>query len=76
MQFLRTTGKNCLFVIQSKSGRLIEAVAKYGIHGLAPGQNEYEVLFSPQTRFDVLAVEDVLSPNKERDYTRITLDEL
>lgn len=70
MKFLRTGRKNCLFVMQSKTGRLIEAVSRYGSHGQAPEQNEYEVLFSPQTEFDVLAVE------AERDYTRITLDEL
>lgn len=70
MRFLRTEPKNCLVVIQSKTGRLIEEVAKWGIHGLAPGQNEAEVLFAPQTTFDVLAVVD------EPDYTRITLDEL
>ena len=70
MQFLRTARKNCLFVIESKTGRLIEAAAKYGPHGQAPGQNEREVLFAPHTKFDVLAVVD------EPDYTRITLDEL
>lgn len=70
MWYLRTGQKNCLFVMQSKNGRLIEAVSKYGIHGQAPGQNEYEVLFAPQTEFDVLAIEE------ERAYTRITLDEL
>ena len=70
MMFLRTEQKNGLFVMQSKTGRLIETVAKHGVHGQASGQNEYEVLFAPQTEFDVLAVED------EPDYTRITLDEL
>jgi hypothetical protein len=70
MQFLRSARKNCLFVIQSRTGRLIEAVAKTGLYGQAPGQNEREVLFAPQTEFDVLAVVD------ETDYTRIVLDEL
>jgi hypothetical protein len=63
---LRTYKKNCLFVIQSRTGRLIEEVAKFGVDG----QNEYEVLFMPNTRFEVLAVV------AETDYTRIVLDEL
>lgn len=70
MQFLRTSRKNCLFVLQSRTGRLIEAVAEFGLYGLAPGQNEREVLFAPGTVFDVLAVVD------EPDYTRVVLDEL
>lgn len=70
MQFLRTASKNCLFVIRSRSGCLIEAVSKYGLHGQAPGQNEHEILFRPQTEFDVLAV------SEQPGFTRITLQEL
>lgn len=73
MMFLRQPNKNCLFIIQSKTGRLIEAVSRFGLHGQAPGQNEGEVLFAPNTAFDVLAVTD---ETDETDYTRIVLDEL
>lgn len=66
MFYLRTKEKNCLFVIQSLTGRLIEEAAKYGVDG----QNEYEVLFKPNTKFEVLQVVT------ETDYTRIVLDEL
>ena len=69
-QFLRASPKNCLFIIRSRSGRLIEAASKYGVHGLAPGQNEREVLFRPQTEFEVLGVV------AETDFNRITLQEL
>ena len=64
--YLSTPPKNCLFVIQSRTGRLIEEAAKYGVDG----QNEYEVLFAPNTQFEVLEVTD------ETAYTRIVLDEL
>jgi hypothetical protein len=65
-QFLHSSEKNCLFVIQSRTGRLIAEVSKHGIDG----QNEYEVLFIPHTRFEVLEVAN------ETGYTRIVLDEL
>lgn len=65
-QFLYSSGKNCLFVIQSRTGRLIEEISKFGVDG----QNEYEVLFVPHTRFEVLEVAS------ETGYTRIVLDEL
>lgn len=65
-QYLHASQKNCLFVIQSRTGRLIEEVSKYGVEG----QNEYEVLFAPRTRFEVLEVAI------ETGYTRIVLDEL
>lgn len=65
-QYLHVFRKNCLFSIQSRTGRLIEQVSKFGIDG----QNEYEVLFVPNTRFEVLEVAD------ETDYIRIVLDEL
>ncbi len=65
-QYLHSPHKNCLFVIQSRTGRLIEGISKYGVDG----QNESEVLFAPHTRFEVLEV----AP--ETGYTRIVLDEL
>lgn len=65
-QYLYSSHKNCLFIIQSRTGRLIEEVSKYGIEG----QNEYEILFAPRTRFEVLEVAI------ETGYTRIVLDEL
>lgn len=65
-QFLHSSEKNCLFVIQSRTGRLIEEVSKHGVDG----QNEYEVLFIPRTRFEVLEVVH------EPGYTYIVLDEL
>jgi hypothetical protein len=65
-QYLYSSEKNCLFVIQSRTGRLITELSKYGVDG----QNEYEVLFVPHTRFEVLEVAN------ETGYTRIVLDEL
>lgn len=59
-------GKNCLFVIQSRTGRPIEEVSKFGVNG----QNEHEVLFAPNTQFEVLGIED------EPDHVRISLYEL
>jgi hypothetical protein len=66
LQYLHSSKKNCLFVIQSRTGRSIAELSKYGIDG----QNEYEVLFAPHTQFEVLEVAN------EPDYTRIVLDEL
>lgn len=65
-QYLHSSEKNCLFAIQSRTGRLIAELSKYGVDG----QNEYEVLFVPHTRFEVLDVAN------ETGYTRIVLDEL
>jgi hypothetical protein len=65
-QYLYSSEKNCLFVIQSRTGRPIAELSKYGVDG----QNEYEVLFVPHTRFEVLEVAS------ETGYTRIVLDEL
>lgn len=48
-QFRSGPGKNCLFLIDSKTGRSIEAVSRYGI-------SEREVLFLPSTRFRVTSV--------------------
>jgi hypothetical protein len=66
LQHLHISKKNCLFVIQSRTGRSIAELSKYGVDG----QNEYEVLFVPHTRFEVLEVAN------ETGYTRIVLDEL
>lgn len=65
-QYLHASGKNCLFSIQSRTGRLIEQISKFGVDG----QNEYEVLFVPNIQFEVLEVAD------EPDCIRIVLDEL
>lgn len=46
---------NCLFRIVSKSGKEIEKISKFGIHN---PPNEYEVLFSPNSKFDVLNIEE------------------
>lgn len=59
-------GKNCLFVIDAHQGRRIEEIAKHGVDG----QNEFEVLFSPNTSFKVQRIAN------ETGYTRIVLDEL
>lgn len=66
LQYLRSSEKNCLFIIQSRTGRLIAELSQFGVDG----QNEYEVLFVPHTRFEVLEVAS------ETGYTRIVLDEL
>ncbi|WP_157807357.1 ADP-ribosyltransferase domain-containing protein [Hymenobacter chitinivorans] len=60
------TPKNCLLIIQSRTGRLIEELSRFGVDG----QNEHEVLFAPNTQFEVVEVAD------ETGYTRIVLDEL
>lgn len=65
-KYLRNSPGSCLFVIQSRTGRLIEEISKFGVDG----QNEHEVLFAPHTRFEVLEVAS------EPGYTRIVLDEL
>ena len=62
-QFGSIPGKNCLFLITSKTGRAIEALSRYG-----PG--EREVLFLPRTPFRVTGV--VPGPR----YTEIILAEL
>ena len=62
-QFRSGPGKNCLFLIDSKTGRSIEAVSRYGT-------SEREVLFLPNTRFRVTAVLPATG------YTEIVLAEL
>lgn len=47
-------GGNVTFRILSTTGKNIEAVAKYGLHG---SPNEKEVIFVPNTEFSVLDIE-------------------
>jgi hypothetical protein len=58
---------NVLFRIYSKFGKEIEKIAKYGLYN---AQNEKEVLFKPNSIFNVLEI------TKESDYTLITLEEV
>lgn len=44
---------NVIFIIHSKTGKEIEKIAKFGIKS---GQNEKEVLFIPNTNFEVLNI--------------------
>jgi len=55
------------FYIISHNGKLIEQFAKYGLHS---GQNEKEVLFKPNCKFNILEV------TKENGYTLITMEEV
>ena len=57
---------NCRFTIISKSGKSVEQFAKYGLYS---GQNEKEVLFTPNCKFDILEV------TKENGYTLILMGE-
>lgn len=63
MAFEGTTAyiPNCLFRIQTKTGKEIEKIAKF---------EEKEVLIQPNTTFRVLEV------RKETDYTLITMEEI
>lgn len=56
-QHLNYPPKNCLFSIQSRTGRLVEALSYYGPHGPDPGLNEREVLFLPNTQFAVIGID-------------------
>ncbi len=47
---------NCTFRIVSKTGREIEKIAKFGLYN---AQNEQEVLFTVNTRFEVLTIEKI-----------------
>jgi hypothetical protein len=58
---------NVLFRIQSKKGKDIQKIAKFGIES---GQNEKEILFKANTKFYVLDV------RKENNKTLITLEEV
>ena len=49
--------KNCLFSIEPLTGRHIEAVAHYGPNGPDPYANEREVIFLPNARFRIAAVD-------------------
>lgn len=70
MYALRTTHKNAFFIIQSRTGRSVEALSFYGPNGLGAGQNEAEVLFAPGVQFAVVALEPA------DGYTRVTLREV
>jgi len=63
MNFVGTTAfiPNCLFRIQTKTGKEIDKIAKF---------DEREVMLLPNTRFSILEV------RKEIDYTLITMEEI
>ncbi|MBI3517741.1 MAG: hypothetical protein HY062_00090 [Bacteroidetes bacterium] len=60
-------GGNCLFIIFSRTGKDIEKIAKFGT---GSGQNEYEVLFLPKRKFNVIDI------NIENNSYTITLEEI
>ena len=60
--------KNCLFLLDSRTGRDVAPFSCYGPNG--PKSNEYEVLFAPGTQFLVLEIVSELR------HTRITLAEV
>lgn len=57
---------NTLFRIYSRRGKEIEKIAKFG----SSSQNEKEVLFAPNSRFNILDV------TTESNYTLITMEEI
>ena len=61
------TDKQVLFTIISKFGKDIEKYSKYGT---SSGQNEKEVLFRPNSQFEVLYID------KSKDFITITLNEI
>lgn len=69
MRNSRTDAK-VLFVIFSKFGKDIEKYSKYDS---LSGQNEKEVLFRPNSSFEVLSIE---YPDKTKDFITITLNEI
>jgi hypothetical protein len=60
-------GKSCRFTIISRTGKEIEKFAKYGAHS---GQNENEVLFRLNRKFEVLEV------TKRNGITFIIMEEI
>jgi|GEM_PF-6688178 hypothetical protein len=60
-------GKRCQFRILSRTGKNIEEFAKYGVHH---PQNEKEILFRPNLKFEVLEI------TKQDQKTLITLAEV
>lgn len=56
-----------LFIILSRQGKDIEKIAKFGINS---GQNEGEILFKPNTKFNVLKI------TEEKSRIAITLEEV
>lgn len=59
---------NTLFIINSKTGKDIEKIAKFGYED---PYNEYEVLFLPNREFEVLEIDDSIS-----DLLLITMEEI
>lgn len=59
---------NTLFIINSRTGKDIEKIAKFG-EGSA--YNEYEVLFEPNRQFDILEVDETV-----RHLLIITMEEV
>lgn len=58
---------NTLFIINSKTGKDIEKIAKFGYKNI---YNEYEVLFLPNRKFEVLEVDE-----SSNDLLIITMEE-
>lgn len=55
-QHLNYSPKNCLLFITSRTGRWVEALSRYGPHGPNPAVSEWEILFLPGTRFEIVSV--------------------
>jgi hypothetical protein len=58
---------NYQFTIICKSGKEIEKFSKYGQYS---GQNEKEILFTPNCKFNVLEI------TKNKDHTLISTEEV
>lgn len=54
--FHETRGKNCLFIIESLTGKPIGQLSYYDINGDGFNSDEQEVLFLPGTKFMVLSI--------------------
>lgn len=69
--FHETKGKNCLFIIESRSGKHIGKLSHYNADGPDPSNDEEEVLFSLGTRFNVLGIQvkDWYNEIQLREYT-------
>jgi len=48
--------KNCLLKIESRTGRYIDALSHRGQHGRDPADPEEEVIFLPNTQFEILSM--------------------
>ena len=51
------TPHNCLFLINSRQGRAIELLSYYGPNGRDPFDGEQEILFLPNTMFQVVGMD-------------------